>query len=433
MRLMKTPPPDLPETNDPWTLLDVPRGASSDEIRRAYLRRIKVYKPDLHPTAFRRLREAYDALYVDDRPPPAAFSGWGDEEVVLPVDSVEDGWGHTSTDPKAERSPKTAPRVRDEDEVATLVAELRAALVADDRDRAVDILLRPQTAVLANDRRVADLVARVACAVVLSQPDRFEELMSAFHDILLDRALEHRQGVLSHMRGAASQWAAWQRATEGNEVLSRFVELWGVLDDAELVHLGHEVAAVAHADPEAFLATLDRVARDAPAMLELYAHAASEWADRFGVPSRTDDDGARDAMLDSLEGLVQRNPALSREQLRRNLAALSVAAFVVWLGTSHPILWGTTAMAATTLLYTLTSNPTRKIYRQAIRPAVAAWLWQGHGLDALAAGLRPRLAAIGGSRRWMQPDDVDGYADMLAEDTALSAFAATARLDRRRD
>jgi curved DNA-binding protein CbpA len=55
-------PPALPETDDPYLLLDVRPGASAEQIRRAYLRRVKEWKPDRHPAEFRRVREAYDRL-----------------------------------------------------------------------------------------------------------------------------------------------------------------------------------------------------------------------------------------------------------------------------------------------------------------------------------------------------------------------------------
>jgi DnaJ domain len=64
---VKPPPITLPDTDDPYVLLDVRPGASGDQIRRAYLRKVKVWKPDRHPAEFRRIREAYDRLREQER------------------------------------------------------------------------------------------------------------------------------------------------------------------------------------------------------------------------------------------------------------------------------------------------------------------------------------------------------------------------------
>jgi hypothetical protein len=61
------PPVTLPDTDDPYVLLDVRPGASAEQIRRAYLRRVKVWKPDRHPAEFRRVREAYDRLREQEK------------------------------------------------------------------------------------------------------------------------------------------------------------------------------------------------------------------------------------------------------------------------------------------------------------------------------------------------------------------------------
>jgi curved DNA-binding protein CbpA len=61
------PPMTLPDSDDPYVLLDVRPGASAEQIRRAYLRRVKVWKPDRHPAEFRRVREAYDRLREHER------------------------------------------------------------------------------------------------------------------------------------------------------------------------------------------------------------------------------------------------------------------------------------------------------------------------------------------------------------------------------
>jgi hypothetical protein len=57
----------LPDTDDPYVLLDVRPGATPEQIRRAYLRRVKQWKPDRHPAEFRRVREAYDRLREQEK------------------------------------------------------------------------------------------------------------------------------------------------------------------------------------------------------------------------------------------------------------------------------------------------------------------------------------------------------------------------------
>ncbi len=55
-------PSGLPE--DPYAVLGVKPGAGDEEIRAAYLAKLKLYPPDRAPDAFERVREAYDLLRV---------------------------------------------------------------------------------------------------------------------------------------------------------------------------------------------------------------------------------------------------------------------------------------------------------------------------------------------------------------------------------
>jgi curved DNA-binding protein CbpA len=49
-------------TEDPARILDVLPGASDEEIRAAYLRKVKEYPPDRAPAEFERVRDAYETL-----------------------------------------------------------------------------------------------------------------------------------------------------------------------------------------------------------------------------------------------------------------------------------------------------------------------------------------------------------------------------------
>lgn len=55
--------PDDPSSwpTDPHQLLGVPRNIGPHDLRRAYTRLIRIYKPEQHPEQFRRIRSAYEA------------------------------------------------------------------------------------------------------------------------------------------------------------------------------------------------------------------------------------------------------------------------------------------------------------------------------------------------------------------------------------
>lgn len=74
---MDAPPlPDDPRDwpTDPFALLGVPRNVSESDLKRAYTRLIKKFKPEHAPDEFRRIREAYEAAiemsrWYRDAPP----------------------------------------------------------------------------------------------------------------------------------------------------------------------------------------------------------------------------------------------------------------------------------------------------------------------------------------------------------------------------
>lgn len=57
-----SPPPPLPPGDDPYELLGVTPGASERDVRKAYARRIKTYRPDRAPAEFQRIQRAFEEL-----------------------------------------------------------------------------------------------------------------------------------------------------------------------------------------------------------------------------------------------------------------------------------------------------------------------------------------------------------------------------------
>jgi curved DNA-binding protein CbpA len=50
------------DSNDPWEILAVSRNAGDEEIREAYLSRVKAYPPSRYPDIAERIRWAFDLL-----------------------------------------------------------------------------------------------------------------------------------------------------------------------------------------------------------------------------------------------------------------------------------------------------------------------------------------------------------------------------------
>lgn len=48
--------------NDPYQLLGIPLQAGDEEIRAAYLRKVKEFPPDRAPHEFEKVRDAYEVL-----------------------------------------------------------------------------------------------------------------------------------------------------------------------------------------------------------------------------------------------------------------------------------------------------------------------------------------------------------------------------------
>ena len=68
---------------DPGEVLGVGQDAGEEEIRAAYVRKVKEHPPDRSPEEFERIRDAYDSL----RDPRRRM-----REKLLSVDPLRSGW-----------------------------------------------------------------------------------------------------------------------------------------------------------------------------------------------------------------------------------------------------------------------------------------------------------------------------------------------------
>lgn len=439
---MKPPPQGLPDTDDPYVLLDVRPGASAEQIRRAYLRRVKVWKPDRHPAEFRRVREAYDRLREQEK----WFEAWlaaGDvvrraaEEAARTEDEGEapasdaagdaaQAGGEPTADPEAGsealREPEDDVPAEDEaaeDDVDALIAaleeELRDAPELDETDTpehrrraraaaaaerlaalehdvhaaleagrfadAADRLLEPGIERLAAHREFAPLLLEVCCAVVWELPPRFEALVGRFGDLVSAHDTEHHDGALLHRRILADQLPAWRQAVAGWPELHRFVTLGSSLRAPAEAELGLRLGRRAAADPTGFLEVLARAAEHAPGIVELYSAMAARWAQSYGRLPLQRPMRARPTVEQAAAALADatlRHRRVRWEQARPLLVALALVLAPVL--TPSPLV-ELVVVALIVLLWAFRAwapASAERIYAQVVRPAAAAWLWSTH-------------------------------------------------------
>jgi hypothetical protein len=100
---------------NPFELLGVPPGVSERDLRRAYTRLIRIYKPEQCPEHFRRIREAYEAArryaaFFSDSETPADLP-------ILPTEQVQptSEAGNPGTPTSERRRPQSLPRSFEEE------------------------------------------------------------------------------------------------------------------------------------------------------------------------------------------------------------------------------------------------------------------------------------------------------------------------------
>lgn len=115
--------PPLPEDDDPWVLLDVARSADERELKRAYARRIKVFRPDRAPEEFARIHAAYESLQRFARYRARVATAEAATETEAEAETA------TAAEPLATDPPATAPIVPRPNPVARpRVARVRASI-----------------------------------------------------------------------------------------------------------------------------------------------------------------------------------------------------------------------------------------------------------------------------------------------------------------
>jgi len=87
-------PAPLPDGDDPFEILGIPETNDAKEIKRAYVRRIKVYRPETHPVEFARIRAAFQNAKSGLAAAPAPSAGIEWSETDRRTALLAKAWGH---------------------------------------------------------------------------------------------------------------------------------------------------------------------------------------------------------------------------------------------------------------------------------------------------------------------------------------------------
>lgn len=401
---------ELPPTDDPHELLGVAPDANADEVRRAYLRKIKVFKPDRDPVAFRRLRTAYETLAER-----IALL-----EQVSPRASAEpSGWDRDAS----EASQPTARK----DRLRELTAAVAAALAEGRRDEAARLLLTPQAEILATDAAFMRPLLNVCAATVISAAPLRQALEERYADIVRGtdaaRAGNHPLWELAEL---AEEGPAWLGAMRSMPELTALLELAAVVDGPASRRIAEQVAERVGDDPEALLAALDAAQAGAPGLVTVLRDRARTWADAASpsLPPIHENAPTAVALARQLHAAVSTRGTIGRAWAARLGITFGPALAMLAFGVAPvPV---AVAVFSGALVYRVGFDATRTIYRTAVRPTVMPWLVAtGQPLQLVAAQLRRQLDA---ARLGIRPDAPMKYPELLEHDAALLTFAALTRL-----
>lgn len=75
-------------SDDPFSVLEVERNATAEDVRRAYFRLVRQNPPEAHPEEFKRIRAAYETLRSPLRRAELALMAFGGLPTEVDLDLV---------------------------------------------------------------------------------------------------------------------------------------------------------------------------------------------------------------------------------------------------------------------------------------------------------------------------------------------------------
>lgn len=400
--------PSLPDTDDPWALLGVEPDAAPEVVRRAYLAKIKVYKPDRAPEAFRRIREAYEAITAD-APRQAAVP----RSAPTSARPTDDGAEVTEADttPEPRETPRRSPYL-DTDELDGLLAarrtdELFAALLAGRID----------------PRHVMAVVHVLATLSVLVDIPAFDRLVAAFPAEVRELAGRDTAFALRLAGGPAiAHWVGEGKAP-CPALQAMLVEL-PIADDTRRWALTRALADTVRGDPTGTLAALDGIAAAGVEGSAVVTEVLEELA--RGMP-----DDVRDARMLQLNaaGFAHRidrersaDRRLGAEGFATAFTSLAILAVLVSVGV--PVVGAFIGVVLAWVAFYVMYDASASFYRRKLRARLIEQVWN-HPVPAstLLDALRTFASHRNEKGDPFSSDVFDKYVALVDHDLALQAFA----------
>lgn len=237
--------PPLPDTRDPWELLGVARGADEREIKRAYARLIKVYRPDRAPEAFDRIHGAFEHV----RACAASVPG----EPVAEPEPAAAGPPPAAPDAAAEAAPDDG---QPDPRRAAALFERYQALIADGRLDEVEAALRDVHDEAIRDPEVTIAALRAIAALGWRRASA-EPLFDELGEIGARHGLDGLCELVAHDLDVAAGWRVAR--PELPAALTAYIVDAALHSSARFVELREELGRMLKHEPLALLGPIDRL------------------------------------------------------------------------------------------------------------------------------------------------------------------------------
>jgi hypothetical protein len=364
-------PPPLPESDNPFVVLGVERGCGERELKLAYARLVRLYRPDRMPREFQRVQAAYEAA-------AAGAATFRHDEVTPPADEGKPG---TSRDTLREFDAQAIERILASDDVAGALAIVNEPGF----DRAAD-----------HDTALRTIALRVACVAVWAGYS--EDADSIHHRHAHGDFHDWWETVYDDRRGLLDAWLKWNLRHRKPLWLPRLLQFADSIHEEDLVRFVPRPCG----RPRALLKAFDRMAEETPRLV----YACVRGLDEEEAP---EEESLTDAQRRALERL--------RRRAGRNLW---LKAFFSRIGWFFLILY-TLGLGLVFLVNRNRKNIAAERYREAVRPLVFKL---AHRHDVSPALLSAWL------RRRRPRSRAAGHADAIDRDLALRATWLVLRLSR---